>query len=104
MPIQIKTIPPNILDLLCSKQPNFFPKKTPMRQRINVMTEMAEMEHIIWIKVSAPTAEGKITPVANASLLVATAIASNVFVFRVLFSQKAASSFFQESQIILIPR
>lgn len=104
MPIQIKTIPPNILDLLCSKQPNFFPKKTPMRQRINVMTEMAEMEHIIWIKVSAPTAEGKITPVANASILVATAIASNVFVFRVLFSQKAASSFFRESQIHLIPR
>ena len=104
MPIQIKTIPPNIPDLLCSKQPNFFPKKTPMRQRINVMTEMAEMEHIIWIKVSAPTAEGKITPVANASILVATAIASNVLVFRVLFSQKAASSFFRESQIIFIPR
>ena len=46
MPIQIKTIPPNILDLLCSKQPNFFPKKTPMRQRINVMTEMAEMDDV----------------------------------------------------------
>ena len=70
----------------------------------HILTEMAEMEHIIWIKVSAPTAEGKITPVANASILVATAIASNVFVFRVLFSQKAASSFFRESQIILIPR
>ena len=68
------------------------------------MTEMAEMEHIICSKVSAPTADGKITPVANASILVATAIASNVLVLRVLFSQKSASSFFRESQIILMPR
>ena len=43
-------------------------------------------------------------PVANASILVATAIASNVLVLRVLFSQKSASSFFRESQIILMPR
>ena len=104
MPIQIKTIPPNIVDLLCSKQPNFFPKKTQMKQRINVITEMEEMEHIICIKVSAPTAEGRITPVANASILVATAIASNVLIFRELFSQKSALSFFLESQIILIQR
>lgn len=37
-PININIIPPKISDLFFKKQPNFFPTKTPKRDRENVTT------------------------------------------------------------------
>ena len=75
----MSTTPPTISAFPQQREPNFFPIATPTRERRNVMTPMETTETNIRARVDAPTAVGRIIPVASASMLVATANARIVF-------------------------
>ena len=74
----MRTIPPTISALPQQREPNFLPMPTPTKENKKVIIPIETTEASIKGSVDAPTAVGKMMPVASASILVATAKAKIV--------------------------